>query len=107
MRKVSENPLAGTQVWHDFDEAKQEHHFVTHYDRAVTQQIIDQNARLKGHGMGKEWRLARSIPPEVWTAWKEDLGVDIFSADPDMQKKARALYNSNEYHKLCVNDFKI
>ena len=106
MRKVSENPEAGTQVWHDFDEANQVHQFVTHYDNAVTQAVFDRNAQLKGHGMGKEWRLARSIPP----AMRSEMilrNADPLSSDPDERKRAVVLLNSNEFNKAFVNDFKI
>lgn len=107
MRKVSENPLAGTQVFHDYDEVEKVHKFVTHYDRNLTKAIFDRNAQLAGHGMGKEWRLAGSIPPEVRAAWILDHGVDLFDPDPEKQKKARALYNSSEFSKVRINDFKI
>ena len=107
MRKVSENPLAGTQVWHDYDEQAQEHQFVTHYSKDTIKAVLDQNARLAGHGMGKEMRLAGSIPFYVIEMWKKDYGVDIYSDDPEQRKKARALYNSSEFHKVRINDFKI
>jgi hypothetical protein len=106
MRKVSENPLAGTQVWHDYDETLEAHHFVTHYSKDYTQAVFDRNAALSGTGMGKEWRLAASIPP-VMIADMIAAGADPFSADPDVQKKARAWLNSNENNKARVNGFKI
>ena len=106
MRKVSENPLAGTQVWHEFDESEQVHKFVTHYDKDLTQAVLDRNKQLEGHGMNKEWRLAGSIPPLVLADWIAQ-GANPLSADPEQQRKARALYNSSEFHKVRINDFKI
>ena len=106
MRKVSENPLSGTQVWHDFDDTAQEHRFVTHYDKALTQATFDRNHQLAGHAMGKEWRLAASIPP-VMIADMIAAGADPFSPDPDVQKKAKAWLNSSDNRKARVNSFKI
>ena len=106
MRKISDNPLSGTQVWHNYDDTLESHHFVTHYSKAETQAVFDRNAQLAGHGMGKEWRLAASIPP-VMIADMIAAGADPFSGDPDVQKKARAWLNSNENRKARVNDFRI
>ena len=104
MRKLSVNPLTGTQIWHDFDEVEQSHVFVTHYDKAVTQAVFDRNAQLAALPPGKEWRLARSIPPEVMDHWINDLGVNPYSGDPEMQKKVRKLYNDIDYRNIRITD---
>jgi hypothetical protein len=72
----------------------------TTYDN---QAVIDQNKRLEGHGMGKELRLAASIPPGVQFEWLTKYGVRFW--DPNHKKKVRELLNSSEYRYLRINHF--
>ena len=69
-----------------------------------TRNILDQNARLRtaGHGNGKEWKLAASIPLSLIMKWKIEHGVDAFSNDPAHKKKFRQLLNDHQYRLLRV-----
>lgn len=71
---------------------------------ADTKAILDQNARMRsaGHGNGKEWKLAASIPLSLIMKWKIEHGVDAFSNDPAHKKKFRALLNDHQYKLLRV-----
>lgn len=71
---------------------------------ADAQAITDRNAQLRsgGHGNGKEWKLAASIPLSLIMKWKIEHGVDAFSADPAHKKKAAQLLNDHQYRMLRV-----
>lgn len=103
MRLVSENPLSGIKVYHDYDPDAQNHIFRTDIDRSVTKAVLDRNKQMEGHGMGKEWRLAASIPPEVQFEWLDKYGVQFWN--PDHSSKVAKLLNDNEYRYLRVNHF--
>lgn len=72
----------------------------THCDNQV---VIDQNKRLEGQGMGKELRLAASIPPGVQFEWLAKYGVRFW--DPNHKEAVKRLLNSNEYRYLRINHF--
>lgn len=75
-------------------------HLKTTYDN---QAVLDQNKRMEGMGMGKELRLAASIPPGVQFEWLSKYGVRFW--DPNHKEKVRQLLNSNEYRYLRINHF--
>lgn len=75
-------------------------HLKTTYDN---QAVIDQNRRLEGQGMGKELRLAASIPPGVQFEWLTKYGVRFW--DPNHKDAVKRLLNSNEYRYLRINHF--
>lgn len=66
--------------------------------------VTDRNAQLRsaGHGNGKEWKLAASIPLSLVHKWRVEHGVDVFSPDPDMRRKARQLLNSSDYSQTRI-----
>lgn len=65
--------------------------------------VIEQNKRLEGHGMGKDMRLAASIPPGVQHEWLVKYGVRFW--DPNHRDKVKQLLNSSDYRYLRVNHF--
>lgn len=71
---------------------------------ADAQTITDRNAELRkaGHGNGKEWKLAASIPLSLIFKWKVEHGVDAFSNDPAHKRKFRQLLNDHEYKMLRI-----
>ena len=105
MRLLSENPLSGTKIYHDFDEAAQVHHFRTDIDTRLTKAVLDRNKAMEGHGMGKEWRLAASIPPQVQFEWLDNYGVEFWN--PEHAPKVAKLLNSSDYRYLRVNHFSL
>lgn len=72
----------------------------TTYDN---QAVIDQNKRMEGMGMGKELRLAASIPPGVQFEWLAKHGVRFW--DPNHRERVRQLLNSSDYRYLRINHF--
>jgi hypothetical protein len=108
MKEVSFNPLTGVRVHYDFDPTAGEggsHVLYREFERSVTDATLDRNAQLRGHGMGKEWRLAASIPAEVICDMLTKHGVDFYN--PDHRDGVIRLLNSNEYRKARVNEFHI
>lgn len=103
MRHISENPLSGVRVGWDFDADAQEHIFTTQIDRQLTRAVIDRNKAMEGEGMGKDMRLAASIPPEVQFEWLDKYGVEFWNEDH--REGVKRLLNSNEYRYLRVNHF--
>ena len=71
---------------------------------ADAQTITDRNAELRkaGHGNGKEWKLAASVPLSLIMKWKIEHGVDAFSSDPAHRRKFRKLLNDHQYRMLRV-----
>ncbi len=71
---------------------------------ADAQAVTDQNARLRaaGHGNGKEWKLAASIPLSLIMKWKVEHGVDAFSNDPAHKRKFKQLLNDHQYRMLRI-----
>lgn len=71
---------------------------------ADAQAVTDRNAQLRsaGHGNGKDWKLAASIPLSLIVKWKVEHGVDAFSNDPAHKRKFRQLLNDHEYRMLRI-----
>jgi hypothetical protein len=65
---------------------------------------LEQNKAMYTHNDGysksRELRRVASIPAIVILKWKEELGVDFYSSDPEQKRKVRQLLNSNEYQFL-------
>ncbi len=65
---------------------------------------LEQNKAMANHNDGyspsRELRRVASIPAIVILKWKEELGVDFYSSDPDQKRRVRQLLNSNEYQFL-------
>jgi hypothetical protein len=103
MRLLSENPLSGVKVYHDWDDDAQQHIFRTDIDRIVSKAVVERNKAIEGHNMGKEMRLAASIPPEVQFEWLDKFGIEFWN--PAHADGVKRLLNSNEYRYLRVNHF--
>lgn len=62
---------------------------------------LEQNKAMANHNDGysptREFRRVASIPAIIILKWKEELGVDFYSTDPEQKRKVRQLLNSNEY----------
>lgn len=62
---------------------------------------LEQNKAMANHNDGyspsRELRRVASIPAIIILKWKEELGVDFYSSDPEQKRKVRQLLNSNEY----------
>jgi hypothetical protein len=65
---------------------------------------LEQNKAMANHNDGyspsRELRRVASIPAIVILKWKEELGVDFYSSDPEQKRKVRQLLNSSEYQFL-------
>jgi hypothetical protein len=70
---------------------------------ADNHEVIERNKQIEGLGMGKELRLAASIPPGVQYEWVAKYGIEFWN--PDHKDGVRRLLNSNEYRYLRVNHF--
>lgn len=75
-----------------------------------TEAVLDRNVAMANHndgwsieGKSKADKLLRrqaTVPWVVMTDWKENLGIDYFSTDPDVQRKIDGLLDSSDYSKL-------
>lgn len=106
MRKVLDHdPLTGiTQYW-DENEATGEISLIDEFQVADTKAIVDQNKRMEGQGMGKEWRLAASIPPQVQYEWLDKYGVEFWN--PAHADGVKRLLNDPDYRYLRINWFQL
>ena len=98
------DPLNGVRQYFGVDADGQEY-LIDEIDNSTTRAVLDQNKRIEGHGMGKELRLAASIPAEVWMRWKDELGIDIWN--PDHKAAVVRLLNSSDYLDTRVNHFNL
>lgn len=101
---LDHDPLSGISQYFGVDADGQEY-IIDRIDRSTTKAVIDQNKRIEGAGMGKEMRLAASIPPEVQFEWYDKYGIAFWN--PAHKDGVKRLLNSNEYRYLRVNHFMI
>lgn len=101
---LDHDPLSGITQYFGVDADGQEY-IIDRINRATTKAVIDQNKRIEGAGMGKELRLAASIPPEVQFEWLDKFGIEFWN--PAHADGVKRLLNSNEYRYLRVNHFMI
>lgn len=66
-------------------------------------EVIERNKQIEGHGMGKEMRLAASIPSIIQHEWLVKHGVRFW--DPNHKEAVKRLLNSSDYRYLRVNHF--
>lgn len=64
---------------------------------------VEQNSGNSGYSSDKTFRKVASIPVVVQLEWMTKYGVDVFSPDPDQQKKVLSLLNEPEYRHLRTN----
>jgi hypothetical protein len=70
---------------------------------ADNHEVIERNKQIEGLGMGKELRLAASIPPGVQYEWLDKFGIEFWN--PAHKDGVRRLLNSSDYRYLRVNHF--
>ena len=95
------DPLTGIRQYFGWDADGE--YIIDEIDCSSTQAVIDQNKRLEGEGMGKDMRLAASIPPEVQYEWLDKYGIECWN--PAHKDGVKRLLNSNEYRYLRINHF--
>lgn len=98
------DPFTGVRQYFSVDADGQEY-LIDEIDAPTTKAVLDQNQRMEGQGMGKEMRLAASIPVQVQFEWIDKYGVNMW--DPNHKKAVTRLLNSNEYRYLRVNHFQM
>lgn len=98
------DPLTGIRSYFGWD-ADGNEYIIDEGSTSDTKQVFDQNKRIEGAGMGKDMRLAASVPAEVQQEWLTKYGVNMF--DPNHKDAVRKLLNSNEYAHCRVNNFRI
>lgn len=96
------DPLTGIRQYFGWDDEGGEY-VIDEIDKSTTQAVIDQNKRLEGTGMGKDMRLAASIPVEVQFEWVDKFGVEFWN--PAHKDGVKRLLNSSDYRYLRVNHF--
>lgn len=96
------DPLTGVRQYFGWDNEGGEY-VIDEIDRVLTKQVIDQNKRIEGAGMGKDMRLAASIPPEVQYEWLDKFGIEFWN--PAHKDGVKKLLNSSDYRYLRVNHF--
>jgi hypothetical protein len=96
------DPFTGVRQYFSVDADGQEY-LVDEIDTAETKAVLDQNQRMEGQGMGKDMRLAASVPIQVQFEWLDKYGVNMW--DPNHKEAVTRLLNSNEYRYLRINNF--
>lgn len=79
--------------------------------------LLERNAAMANHNDGwsvdgrsktdKLMRRVASVPWSIITDWRENLGVDYFSQDPDQQKAVNRLLDDADWRKLRTAHFTI
>lgn len=96
------DPLNGVRQYFGVDADGQEY-LIDEIDNSTTRAVLDQNKRIEGQGMGKELRLAASVPVQVQFEWIDKYGVNMWN--PDHKQAVARLLNSSDYRYLRVNHF--
>ena len=103
---LSTSKMAGLHYWAKID-AK------GNMELAVTgdvEHVLDRNTAMRNHNDGwsndgraksdKLMQRVASVPWGVIHLWREQLGVDYFSNDPDQQRAVNRLLNDSDWSKL-------
>lgn len=81
-----------------------------------TQATLDRNVAMANHNDGwsvdgsksdKLLRRAAHVPFVVMEQWKQELGVDYRSTDPDQQAAVNRLLDDSDWRKLRTANFRI
>lgn len=96
------DPLTGIRQYFGWDDEGGEY-IIDEIDNNLTQQVIEQNKRIEGIGMGKDMRLAASIPPAVQFEWVDKYGIEFWN--PAHKEGVKRLLNDPDYRYLRVNHF--
>lgn len=99
---LDHDALNGVRQYFGVDTDGQEY-LIDEVDAAATRAVIERNKAIEGAGMGKDMRLAASVPPQVQFEWIDKYGVHMHN--PNHKEAVRRLLNSNEYRYLRVNHF--
>lgn len=66
--------------------------------------VLDANKEAQNHcstfNDARDWKLVARIPLIIIDKWRNELGIDYWSNDPDMQRKVDDLLNSSEWRYL-------
>jgi hypothetical protein len=95
------DPMTGERQYFGWDADGE--YLIDEIDKSHTMEVIDQNKRMEGMGMGKELRLAASIPPEVQYEWLDKYGIEFWNKNHAAGVKR--LLNSSDYRYLRINHF--
>ena len=98
------DPLSGIRQYFGWDDDGNEY-IIDEIDRNLTSAVIERNKQIEGVGMGKDMRLAASIPPEVQFEWLDKFGIEFWN--PAHKDGVRKLLNSSDYRYLRVNHFQM
>ena len=81
-----------------------------------TEATLDRNAAMANHNDGwsvdgsksdKLLRRCATVPFVVMEQWKQELGVDMRSQDPDQQAAVNRLLDSSDFQKLRTAHYRI
>lgn len=81
-----------------------------------TEAVLDRNMAMANHNDGwslegsksdKLLRRVATVPWVVITDWKERLGVDYYSQDPDQQNAVNRLLDDSDWSRLRTAHFRI
>ena len=81
-----------------------------------TQEMLDRNQAMANHNDGwsvegsksdKLLRRCASVPHVVIHEWREKLGVDYYSQDPDQQRAIDRLLDDPDWQKLRTAHYRI
>jgi len=100
---LDHDPLTGITQYFGWDADGE--YIIDEFDQTLTNAIIDRNKALEGEGMGKEMRLAASIPPQVQYEWLDKFGIEFWN--PAHKDGVKRLLNDPDYRYLRVNHFMI
>jgi hypothetical protein len=70
--------------------------------------LLDMNKEAQNHAdtrfMDRSAKLVARIPFIIIEKWRNELGIDYWSRDPDMQRKVDDLLNSSEWRWLRTDE---
>ena len=103
-RRLLERREDGTELYYHYDHLNdvtiiEETQDVEPYLDSNKQSMI--NLDVTQHRKGDLWHMA-SIPNVIINKWLIEDGIDVFSKDPDQQKKVKQKLNSPEWRYLRV-----
>lgn len=86
-------------------------------DTQALDAVLDRNQAMAStndgwsvEGKSKSDKLLRrqaTVPWDVINKWWDELGINYFSTDPDVQRKIDSLLDSSEYSKLRTADYTV
>jgi hypothetical protein len=74
---------------------------------ADVEPVLDRNVRYQNGDKpptGPGWEMIFSIPETLAWKWKREIGVDVWSNDPEQQERVKRLVNDLDWKKLKTVD---